>query len=219
MPGAGGLCLHTIVLDKVVPGRMFVAISAAGAFRSDDAGATWKPINKGLKNDYLPDKNAEVGYCVHRIAQHPKKPETLYMQLHGGVLKTENGGAEWKNIETGLPNNFGFPIAIDSNKPDTVFVIPIDPERGRIPPDGKLRVFRTTDGGASWKGMTKGLPQENCFVNVLRDAMAVDTMDPCGVYFGTTGGQVYASADGGDSWEAIVRDLPHVLSVSDQTIK
>lgn len=218
MPGAGGLCLHTIVLDKVVPKRMFAAISAAGAFRSDDAGQTWRPINKGLKNDYLPDKNAEVGYCVHRIAQHPKKPEVLYMQLHGGVLKTDNGGAEWKNIETGLPNNFGFPIAIDSNEPDTVFVIPIDPEKGRIPPEGKLRVYRTKDGGKEWKPMTKGLPQENCFVNVLRDAMAVDTMDPCGVYFGTTGGQVYHSADGGDSWQAIVHDLPHVLSVSVQTI-
>jgi photosystem II stability/assembly factor-like uncharacterized protein len=141
------------------------------------------------------------------------------MQLHGGVLKTEDGGGQWKNIETGLPNNFGFPIAIDSNDPDTVFVIPIDPDKGRIPPDAKLRVYRTKDGGRTWKATTKGLPQEHCYVNVLRDAMAVDALDPCGVYFGTTGGQVYASADGGDSWAPIVRDLPHVLSVSVQTIK
>jgi photosystem II stability/assembly factor-like uncharacterized protein len=218
-PGAGGLCLHTIVLDRKVPGRMFVAISAAGVFRSDDAGASWRPMNKGLHSDYIPDGKAEVGYCVHRIAQHPKKPEVLYMQLHGGVLKSEDGGGLWKDINKGLPNDFGFPIAIDSNDPDTVFVIPIDPEKGRIPPEGKLRVYRTKDGGRNWKPMTKGLPQEHCYVNVLRDAMAVDAMDPCGVYFGTTGGQVYASADGGNSWQAIVRDLPHVLSVSVQTIK
>lgn len=217
-PGAGGLCLHTIVLDKKVPGRMFVAISAAGVFRSDDAGATWRPMNKGLHSDYIPDKNAEVGYCVHRIAQHPAKPEVLYMQLHGGVLKSEDGGGRWTDIHTGLPSDFGFPIAIDSNHPDTVFVIPIDAMRGRIPPEGKLRVYRTTDGGRRWEPMTKGLPQEHCYVNVLRDAMTVDAMDPCGVYFGTTGGQVYGSADGGESWQAIVRDLPHVLSVSVQTI-
>lgn len=218
-PGAGGLCLHTILLDPVVHGRMFVAISAAGVFRSDDAGASWRPVNKGLHSDYIPDKSAEVGYCVHKIAQHPKKPETLYMQLHGGVLKSEDAGGLWKDIDKGLPNDFGFPIAIDSNDPDTVFVIPIDGEKGRIPPGAKLRVYRTTNGGRSWKPMTKGLPQEHCYVNVLRDAMAVDKLDPCGVYFGTTGGQVYASADGGGSWRAIVRDLPHVLSVTVQTIK
>lgn len=218
-PGAGGLCLHTILLDKVVPRRMFVAISAAGVFRSDDAGETWRPMNRGLHSEYIPDKNAEVGFCVHRIAQHPAKPDVLYMQLHGGVLKSEDAGGLWKDINKGLPNDFGFPIAIDANAPDTVFIIPIDPEKGRIPPEGKLRVYRTKDGGRSWKAMTKGLPQENCYVNVLRDAMSVDAMDPCGVYFGTTGGQVYCSPDGGDTWEAIVRDLPHVLSVSVQTLK
>ena len=198
---------------------MFVAISAAGVFRSDDSGASWRPMNKGLHSDYIPDKKAEVGYCVHKIVQHPAKPETLYMQLHGGVLKSENGGELWKDINKGLPNDFGFPIAVDSNDPDTVFVIPIDPMKGRVPPEGKLRVYRSKDGGRGWKAMTKGLPQEHCYINVLRDAMAVDAMDPCGVYFGTTGGQVYHSADGGSSWAPIVRDLPHVLSVTVQTVK
>jgi photosystem II stability/assembly factor-like uncharacterized protein len=218
-PGAGGMCLHTIVLDRAVPGRMFVAISAAGVFRSDDSGETWRPMNKGLHSDYIPDKNAEVGYCVHKIVQHSAKPEVLYMQLHGGVLRSDDGGGHWKDINKGLPNDFGFPIAVHSHDPETIYVIPIDPNLGRVPPEGKLRVYRSKDGGRSWRALTKGLPQKDCYVNVLRDAMAVDSLDSCGIYFGTTGGQVYASADGGDSWNPIVRDLPHVLSVSAQTLR
>ncbi|MBI5200967.1 MAG: exo-alpha-sialidase [Elusimicrobia bacterium] len=218
-PGAGGMCLHTILLDGKNPKRLIVAISAAGVFRSDDSGKTWKPANKGLTSDYIPDKNAEVGYCVHKLAQHPSNPDTIFMQLHGGVLRTDDAGGLWKPIAKGLPNDFGFPIAVHAHDPETLYVIPIDPMQGRVPPEGKLRVFRSKDGGKNWKGMTKGLPQENCFVNVLRDAMAVDTMEECGVYFGTTGGQVYVSADGGDSWDAIVQHLPHVLSVEVQTIK
>ncbi len=218
-PGAGGMCLHTIVLDRAVPGRMFVAISAAGVFRSDDSGETWQPMNKGLHSDYMPDKNAEVGFCVHKIVQHQKQPEVLYMQLHGGVLRSDNGGGYWKDINKGLPNDFGFPIAVHSHDPKTIYVIPIDPNMGRIPPQGKLRVYRSKNGGASWTALTKGLPQKDCYVNVLRDAMAVDALDPCGIYFGTTGGQVYASADNGDAWAPIVRDLPHVLSVSVQTLR
>jgi photosystem II stability/assembly factor-like uncharacterized protein len=218
-PGAGGMCLHTILLDAKDPRRIFVAISAAGVFRTDDGGETWRPMNRGLRADYMPDKDAEVGFCVHKIARHASKPDVLYMQLHGGVLRSDDGGELWKEVGRGLPNDFGFPIAVDSNEPETVYVIPIDPDKGRIPPEGKLRVYRSRDGGRSWKPMTKGLPQKDCYVNVLRDAMAVDSLDPCGVYFGTTGGQVYVSADGGDTWSAIVRDLPHVLSVSVQTLR
>ncbi len=218
-PGAGGMCLHTILLEKDNPRRIIVAISAAGVFRTDDGGETWRPMNKGLHSDYIPDGSAEVGYCVHKLARHSSRPDVLYMQLHGGVLRSEDAGGLWKDITRGLPNDFGFPIAVHAHQPETVFVIPIDPILGRVPPAGKLRVYRSKDGGKSWKPMTKGLPQKDCYVNVLRDAMAIDSLDPCGVYFGTTGGQVYVSADGGDSWSAIVRDLPHVLSVEVQTLR
>ena len=217
-PGAGGMCLHTILLDPSNPGRIFIAISAAGAFRTDDGGKTWKPINRGLKSQYLPDPNAEVGYCVHRIAMHRSRPDVLFMQLHGGVLRTDNAGDLWKEISGGLPSDFGFPIGVHAHEPDTIYVVPINADAGRYPPEGKLRVYRSRTGGHEWEALTNGLPQRDCYVNVLRDAMAVDSLDSCGVYFGTTGGQVYASADAGDSWTAIVRDLPAVLSVEAQTL-
>jgi photosystem II stability/assembly factor-like uncharacterized protein len=217
-PGAGGLCLHTIILDPSNPQRIYIAISAAGAFRTDDGGKTWKPINRGLHSEYLPDPNAETGYCVHHMAMNPTRPGVLFMQLHGGVLRTDNAGDLWKEISAGLPSDFGFPMDVHAHEPETIYVIPIDQNAGRTPPEGKLRVYRSRNGGAEWEALTKGLPQTNCYVNVLRDAMAVDTLDPCGVYFGTTGGQVYASADAGDNWEPIVRDLPTVLSVEVQTL-
>ncbi len=217
-PGAGGMCLHTILLDSSNPQRIYVAISAAGAFRTDDGGKTWKPINRGLHSQYLPDKNAEVGYCVHRIAMHPSRPKVLFMQLHGGVLRTDNSGELWQEVSKGLPSDFGFPIDVHAHEPNTIYVIPINPELGRFPPEGKLRVYRSRTGGHDWEALTKGLPQRDCYVNVLRDAMAVDSLDSCGVYFGTTGGQVYASADAGDTWAPIVRDLPAVLSVEVQTL-
>ena len=217
-PGAGGMCLHTILLDSSNPQRIYVAISAAGAFRTDDGGKTWKPINRGLHSQYLPDKNAEVGYCVHRIAMHPSRPKVLFMQLHGGVLRTDNSGDLWQEISKGLPSDFGFPIDVHPHEPNTIYVVPINPEAGRIPPEGKLRVYRSRTGGNEWEALAKGLPQRDCYVNVLRDAMAVDSLDSCGVYFGTTGGQVYASADAGDTWAPIVRDLPGVFSVEVQTL-
>ncbi len=217
-PGAGGMCLHTIILDRGNPDRMYIAISAAGAFRTDDGGKTWKPINHGLRSEYLPDPKAEVGFCVHHIAMNPSRPGVLFMQLHGGVLRTDNAGDLWKEISTGLPSDFGFPIDVHAHEPETIYVIPIDQNAGRTPPEGKLRVYRSRNGGAEWEPLTKGLPQSDCYVNVLRDAMAVDTLDSCGVYFGTTGGQVYASADAGDSWEPIVRDLPAIFSVEVQTL-
>ena len=218
-PGAGGMCLHTIVLDPSHPDRIVVAISAAGTFRSDDAGVTWRPINRGLKSPYeLPDPDAEVGHCVHRIANHPSRPDTLYMQKHWDVLRSDDAGESWHEISGNLPSDFGFPIVVHAHEPETVYVVPIKSDSEHYPPEGKLRVYRSRTGGNEWEGLTKGLPQEHCYVNILRDAMAVDSLDPCGVYVGTTGGQVYASADSGDSWTPIVRDLPPVLSVEVQTL-
>jgi len=218
-PGAGGLCLHTIVLDSTNPQRMYVAISAAGAFRTDDAGKTWTPINRGLRSQFIPDQDAEVGHCVHRIAMHPSRPNTLFMQKHWDVLRTDNAGDQWREVSGNLPTDFGFVIDVHAHEPETVYVVPIKSDSEHFPLDGKLRVFRSRAGGNEWEELTKGLPQSNCYVNVLRDAMAVDSLDSCGIYFGTTGGQVYVSRDSGESWEPIVRDLPSVLSVEVQTLQ
>jgi hypothetical protein len=215
-PGAGGMCLHTILL---VPGgqRIYAAISAAGVFRSDDAGQRWTAANRGLRSTYIPDPEAEVGHCVHRIAMHPSRPQVLYMQKHWDVMRSDNAGDSWYEVSDNLPSDFGFALAVHAHEPETIFVVPIKSDSEHYPPDGALRVYRSRSGGGEWEPLTKGLPQEHCYVNVLREAMDVDSLDPCGVYFGTTGGQVYASVDGG-RWEAIVRDLPPVLSVSVQTL-
>jgi len=217
-PGAGGLCLHTIILDAKNPKRMFVAISAAGAFRTDDGGATWKPINRGLVSKYIPNPTAEVGHCVHHIAAHPSRPGVLFMQKHWDVMRSDDGGESWREISGNLPSDFGFPIDVHAHEPETVYVVPITSDAEHFPPEGKLRVYRSRTGGDEWEALTRGLPQQHCYVNVLRDAMAVDSLEECGVYFGTTGGQVYASPDAGDNWAPIVRDLPAVLSVEAQTL-
>jgi photosystem II stability/assembly factor-like uncharacterized protein len=217
-PGAGGMCLHTILLDPSNPARMYVAISAAGAFRSDDAAATWKPINKGLNSKYLPDPTAEVGHCVHRIAMHRSRPNVLFMQKHWDVMRSDDSGDSWQKISGNLPTDFGFVIDVHAHEPETVYIVPIKSDAEHYPLDGALRVFRSRKGGQEWEALTKGLPQQNCYVNVLRDAMCVDSLDSCGIYFGTTGGQVYASSNAGDSWTAIVRDLPAVLSLEVQTL-
>jgi photosystem II stability/assembly factor-like uncharacterized protein len=218
MPGAGGLCLHTILVDPSNESRIFIAISAAGAFRSDDAGATWKPTNRGLESEYLPDPEAEVGHCVHRIAMHPSRPGVLFMQKHWDVMRSDDAGDSWREVSGNLPTDFGFPIEVHAHEPETIYVVPFTSDSLHYPPEGKLRVYRSRSGGNEWEPLTKGLPQEHCYVNVLREATAVDALDPCGVYFGTTGGQVYASSDEGDSWTPIVRDLPAVLSVEAQTL-
>src|SRR5882762_5883338 len=218
MPGAGGLGLHTILLDPKNPDRIFIAISAAGVFRTDDAGKTWKPVNKGLKSQYIPDPNAEVGHCVHRIAMHPSRPNVLFMQKHWDVMRSDDAGESWREVSGNLPTDFGFPIDVHAHEPETIYVVPIKSDSEHYLPEGKLRVYRSRTGGNEWEALTKGLPQSHCYVNVLRDAMAVDSLDPCGVYFGTTGGQVYVSADAGDSWGPIVRDLPSVVSVEVQTL-
>jgi photosystem II stability/assembly factor-like uncharacterized protein len=217
-PGAGGMCLHTILLDPGNPERIYAAISAAGAFRSDDAGTSWKPINQGLRSEGIPDPKAEVGHCVHRLALHPTRPNTLFMQKHWDVMRTDDAGESWREISGNLPTDFGFAIDVHAHEPETVYVIPITSDSQHFPLDGQLRVWRSRTGGDEWEPLTTGLPQSDCYVDVLRDAMAVDTLDSCGIYFGTTGGQVYASADAGDTWTAIVRDLPPVLSVEVQTL-
>jgi hypothetical protein len=218
-PGAGGMCLHTILLDPKNRQRMFIAISAAGAFRTEDGGKTWKPINRGLHSQYIPDPIAEVGHCVHRIAMHPSRPNTLFMQKHWDVMRTDEAGDSWREVSGNLPSDFGFPIDVHAHEPETIYVVPIKSDSEHFPPDGKLRVYRSRTGGNEWEELTKGLPQRDCYVNVLRDSMSVDSLDPCGIYFGTTGGQVYGSNNAGNSWTAIVRDLPAVLSVEVQTLR
>jgi hypothetical protein len=217
-PGAGGLGLHTILLDPSHPGRIYIAISAAGAFRTDDAGKTWKPINQGLRSPYIPDPKAEVGHCVHHIALHPSRPTVLFMQKHWDIMRTDDAGDSWREVSGNLPTDFGFVIDVHAHEPETIYVVPIKSDSEHFPIEGKLRVYRSRTGGNEWEPLTKGLPQQNCYVNVLRDAMAVDQLDSCGVYFGTTGGQVYVSADAGENWAPIVRDLPAVLSVEVQTL-
>ncbi len=217
-PGAGGLGLHTILIDPKNEQRMFIAISAAGAFRTEDGGMTWTPINQGLRSEFIPDPAAEVGHCVHRIALHPSKPDTLFMQKHWDVMRTDNAGDRWREVSGNLPTDFGFVIDVHAHEPETIYVVPIKSDSLHYPPEGKLRVYRSRTGGDQWEELSKGLPEKDCYVNVLRDAMAVDRLESCGVYFGTTGGQVYMSPDAGDHWSAIVRDLPAVLSVEVQTL-
>jgi photosystem II stability/assembly factor-like uncharacterized protein len=217
-PGAGGLCLHTILLDPTDPERIVIAISAAGAFRSDDGGATWKPINKGLVSDGIPNSEAEVGHCVHHIARHPSHPGRLFMQKHWHIMRSEDFGDQWTKVSGNLPTDFGFVIDVHAHEPETIYVVPIKSDSEHFPLDGRLRVYRSRTGGNDWQELGNGLPEKDCYVNVLRDAMAVDTLESCGIYFGTTGGQVYVSPDGGDTWSAIVRDLPPVLSVEVQTL-
>jgi hypothetical protein len=217
-PGAGGMCLHTILQDPSDPRRIFIAISAAGVFRTNDAGESWQPINHGLKSQYIPDPNADVGHCVHRIALHRSRPNVLFMQKHWDVMRSDDGGESWQEVSGNLPTDFGFPIDVHAHEPDTIYVVPIKSDSEHFPPEAKLRVYRSRTGRNEWEALTKGLPQSDCYVNVLRDAMAVDSLDSCGVYFGTTGGQVYVSPDAGDNWMPIVRDLPAVLSVEVQTL-
>ncbi len=217
-PGAGGMCLHTVLVDPADAARMFVAISAAGVFRTDDSGETWRPVNRGLRSGEIPGPEAEVGHCVHRLASHPSRPGTIFMQKHWDVMRTDDAGESWHEVSGDLPTDFGFVIDVHAHEPETVYVVPITSDSHHFPPDGRLRVYRSRTGGGEWEPLERGLPQEHCYVNVLRDAMAVDSLDSCGIYFGTTGGQVYASADAGDSWAPIVHDLPAVLSVEVQTL-
>ena len=218
-PGAGGMCLHTILhrpdepgahLRRHLGGRRVPHRRRRRDLEADQPGPA--------SPQYIPDPNAEVGHCVHRIAMHPSRPDVLFMQKHWDVMRSDDAGDSWHEVSGNLPTDFGFPIDVHAHEPETIYVVPIKSDSEHFPPDGKLRVYRSRTGGNEWEALTNGLPQSDCYVNVLRDAMAVDSLDSCGIYFGTTGGQVYASADAGDTWNAIVRDLPAVLSVEVQTL-
>ena len=217
-PGAGGMCLHTVILDPGNEKRIWIAISAAGAFRTEDGGVTWKPINRGLRSEFIPDQDAEVGHCVHHVAMNPGRPGVMFMQKHWDVMRSDDAGDSWREVSGNLPTDFGFVIDVHAHEPETIYVVPIKSDSEHYVMEGKLRVYRSKSGGGVWEALTRGLPQKDCYVNVLRDAMAVDSLDECGIYFGTTGGQVYASSDAGETWNAIVRDLPAVLSVEVQTL-
>lgn len=212
MPGAGGLILHTILGDPQDAERLFVAVSAGGAYRSDDGGASWAPINRGVAAGFLPDPEPETGHCVHKMALHPHQPARLYQQNHDGFYRSDDAGSHWLDISQGLPSRFGFPMAVHPEQPDTVFAAPLVADVQRTMPEGQMAVWRTRDGGATWQQLTNGLP-DNAWLNVLRDAMATDVCAPCGVYVGTTGGHLFYSRDEGDSWQLLAGFLPPVLSV------
>jgi hypothetical protein len=216
-PGAGGLVLHTIILDPSKPARMFVAISAAGVFRSDDNGATWEPRNKNTRADFLPDKFPEVGQCVHKVVLGPGSSTRLYQQNHCGVYRTDSAGDTWKDISRGLPSRFGFAISVHPDDPETIWVIPAVGAEYRACPDGCLAVWRSTDGGRTWRKQTRGLPTRNAHLLVLREAISTDSNDSAGVYFGTETGQLFATRDEGRNWELIADFLPPILSVEAAT--
>ena len=213
MPGGGGLCLHTILADPAGRGRLTVAVSAAGVYRSEDRGRKWASRNKGVRAEFLPDKHPEFGQCVHKIVQHPSRPDRLFLQNHWGLYRSDDGGDSWKDVARGVPSDFGFCMAMHPHDPDTVFILPIESDGFRCTPEGKLRVYRTRDAGKSWKPLARGLPQKDAFETVLRDAMSLDRLDPAGVYFGTRSGKVFASRDEGRSWELVREGLPPVVSV------
>lgn len=217
-PGAGGLCLHTIVLDPKNPKRMLIAISAAGVYRTDDGGKTWKARNVGVRAEFLPDKYPEFGQCVHKVVQHPSKPERLFLQNHWGLYRSDDWGDSWTDIANGVPSDFGFAMQMHPKDPDTVYIVPLESDMFRCTPDAKLRVYRTTDAGASWEPLTEGLPQKNAYETVLRDAMTADSMDDAGIYFGTRSGKLFGSTDDGATWREIADSLPPVVCVKTAVI-
>jgi len=213
-PAGGGLALGGIQHDPADPNRIYCSLSAGGVYRSDDGGATWSPANKGVRADFLPNQYPDVGQCVHKLRIHPARPDRLYQQNHCGVYRSDDRGRSWTEITDGLPSDFGYALALDPRDPDTAFVIPEESSHMRATCDGRLRVYRTTDGGATWTALTGGLPQEHAYVSVLRDAMDQDTLSPVGLYFGTSTGHLFGSADRGESWRSIAGYLPKILSVT-----
>lgn len=213
-PGAGGLCLHSIVLDPENPLRMFVGISAVGVFRSDDAGKSWQAANRGTRAEFQPEKYPEFGQCVHKLLLADSRRSLLFQQNHCGVYRSDNAGESWMEISSGLPSDFGFPLAIHPRQPETIYVIPLQGAEFRCPPDGQLRVFRSRNGGESWQALTDGLPQKDAFVGIYREGMASDSLDPAGIYFGTNTGKIFASSDEGDTWRVLADNLPHVSSIA-----
>ena len=215
MPGFGGLCLHTIITDDENPKRMRIAVSSAGTYRTDDGGENWTSTNTGIKAYFMPDQFPEFGQCVHKIARHPGKKETLFLQNHHGVYRSRDDGSTWQEIENGLPSNFGFGVV--ATKPGDVFIVPLQADAVRFTCEGKLRVYRTRDEGENWEPLTNGLPQENAYEVILRDALAADESENGGVYFGTRNGKLYGSSDNGDTWEPIQNALPEIFCVKAYT--
>lgn len=213
MPGGGGLCLHTIVLDPGNRDRMLIAISAAGVYRTDDGGRTWTARNNGVRAEFLPDKHPEFGQCVHKVVHHPSRPERLFLQNHWGLYRSENWGDSWTDIANGVPSDFGFAMQMHPHQPETVYIVPLDSDQFRVTAEAKLRVFRTTDAGASWEPLTAGLPQTDAYETVLRDALTADSLAPAGIYFGTRSGKLFGSSDDGSSWQQLAGGLPPIVCV------
>jgi photosystem II stability/assembly factor-like uncharacterized protein len=219
-PGGGGLCLHTIVLDQRDPDNLTVAISTGGVYRSDDRGHTWRPSNSGIRAEFMPEDQRfpEYGQCVHKVARDAGNPDRLFLQNHGGIYRSDDNGATWNDIGAGVPSDFGFPMVAHPCNPGTAYVIPNGSAFNRWTPEAKCRVYRTSDCGASWQGLTAGLPQKDAFITVLRDAFTSSASDPTGLYFGTRSGELYASTDDGESWETLAEHLPPVLMVRAATL-
>ena len=217
-PGGGGLGLHTVLPDPNDPRRLWVAISTGGVYRTDDGGRSWRTAHKGVRAEFLPDKHPEFGQCVHKVVRHPSQPERMFLQNHWGLYRTDDGGGSWTDIAKGVPSDFGFGMAIHPHDPDTVYIAPLESDEFRCMPEGKLRIYRTRDGGKSWKPMTKGLPQADAYETILRDALATDPLPKAGVYFGTRSGKLYASADEGTSWRLMADGLPPVVCVKTAVI-
>jgi photosystem II stability/assembly factor-like uncharacterized protein len=219
MPGAGGLGLHTILPDPGDPRRLLVAISTGGVYRTDDAGASWRPSNAGVRADFLPEEQRypEYGQCVHKVARDAADPRTLYLQNHGGVYRSDDDGQQWQDIADGVPSDFGFPVVAHPTRGGTAYVIPLEP-MGRWTPEGHSCVYRTSDGGRSWQALANGLPQQGAYHTVLRDAFCADGGGGGGLYFGTRSGEVYGSLDDGESWQQVADHLPPILCVRAQTV-
>jgi photosystem II stability/assembly factor-like uncharacterized protein len=213
MPGGGGLCLHTIVLDPVNRDRMLVAISTAGVYRTDDGGRSWTPRNKGVRAEFLPNKQPEFGQCVHKVVQHPARPGRLFLQNHWGLYRSDDWGDSWTDIANGVPSDFGFAMQMHPHDPETVYIVPLESDQFRCVPEAKLRVYRTRDGGGSWEPLSKGLPQKDAYETVLRDALTADTLKPAGIFMGTRSGKLFGSADDGESWQEIADGLPSIACV------
>lgn len=217
-PGNGGLCLHTILLDPARSERMFVAISSGGVYRTDDGGKTWEARNRGIRVVFQPERFPEFGQCVHKIAAHPARPERLFLQNHWGLYRSEDGADSWQDVANGVPSDFGFAVLMHPHDPDCVYVLPVESDEFRCTPEGRLRVYRTRNAGASWEALTHGLPQKGAYETVLRDAMAADSLDPAGIYFGTRSGQIYGSTDEGKSWKTILGGLPSIVCVKSAVV-
>lgn len=217
-PSRGIFAVHSVHIDPRDPDRMCAAVSAGGVYRSLDGGATWSPANAGVRAENLPTRYPETGHNVHRVVMHPRKPDRLYRQCYNGTYRSDDFGASWTEITGGLPSDFGYAIATDPADPDTVFQVPESSAHMRAPVDGRLRVFRSPDAGATWASMSDGLPQAHVYVTVLREAMDTDRMEPCGLYFGTSGGHLFGCPAPDREWRLLAGFLPRILSVRAMTL-